>query len=371
MCRLVMIGCAAVRSLLAAAIVLTASNALPGRAEAAQAMAQPQLSFTCQFSTGPRTGQSQSYAGVAGIEAAPVGTFCADGQGSTGTVVPDVPLEPPAPVQPRPVAVAPPTTFICRFANGPRAGQVQSYAGVTGMQPIAVGAACTDGQGSTGVAIAEPPPPPPPPPPAPTTSSTCQFNNGPRAGQIQSYAGVTGIQPIPIGAPCTDGQGSTGVAVPDPSIQPARTAVPPPVAPPIPVPPPASAAGITGSSGGAPVREDRGATGPDNVAYVTYTGRRHARAASGNVETHAPDGIAQGPAVITGAAVGAAVRGVRGAVWADPKNIGYATGYTNNGRYYPGLPPGYGGSAAPPPPPSPPSLAAPTVPPMAWSGERG
>ena len=99
-------------------------------------------------------------------------------------------------------------SLTCQFLNGPRSGQIQSYAGVVGVQPIPVGAPCTDGQGSMGTAIAAALPGGG----QPTLTLTCQFTQGPRAGQTQSYAGVPGIQPIPIGAPCQDGQGSSGVA---------------------------------------------------------------------------------------------------------------------------------------------------------------
>lgn len=236
-----MIGRAAMSSLAGAAAILTATNLLPEPAQAAQGFAQPQLSFTCGFTSGPRTGQTQSYAGVAGIEAAPVGTHCADGQGSIGRVIPEVATQPPAPAPPPPPPTLAPTTFICRFDNGPRAGQVQSYAGVTGMRGIAVGAQCTDGQGSTGVAIAQAPAPPPvpvqpaPAPAVPARTSACGFETGPRAGQVQNYLGVTGMQPMLVGRACTDGQGGTGIAIPQAAVQPAA-AVPPPPAPPPPVP---------------------------------------------------------------------------------------------------------------------------------------
>lgn len=45
--------------------------------------------------------------------------------------------------------------------------------------------------------------------------------------------------------------------------------------------------------------------------------------------------------VLDGAAVGAPIAGLAGAVWADPDNTGYVTGYTLNGKYSPGAPPGY------------------------------
>ena len=44
-------------------------------------------------------------------------------------------------------------------------------------------------------------------------SSTCRFAQGPRAGQVQSYKGM--VQPIPVGSQCTDGQQSFGTAIPD------------------------------------------------------------------------------------------------------------------------------------------------------------
>lgn len=45
--------------------------------------------------------------------------------------------------------------------------------------------------------------------------------------------------------------------------------------------------------------------------------------------------------VFQGAAVDAPIAGLPGAVWADPGNTGYVTGYNYNGQYYPGAPPGY------------------------------
>src|SRR5215469_14172956 len=51
--------------------------------------------------------------------------------------------------------------------------------------------------------------------------------------------------------------------------------------------------------------------------------------------------VAPGVGVIEGAAVGAAIGGLAGAIWSDPNNTGYVTGYTYNGQYYPGTPPGY------------------------------
>ena len=98
------------------------------------------------------------------------------------------------------------TTMTCHFLTGPRAGQTQSYWGVPGVSPVAIGSPCADLLGSFGIGVAD------------GTSGglpagmtlTCQFTSGPRAGQAQNYAGVSGVDPIPVGAPCSDLQGSSG-----------------------------------------------------------------------------------------------------------------------------------------------------------------
>ena len=96
-------------------------------------------------------------------------------------------------------------TMTCQFLTGPRAGQAQSYAGVPGVNPIAIGAPCTDLYGSYGVGIADSYGSVPS-----GMTLTCQFTSGPRAGQAQSYVGVAGVSPISIGSPCSDLQGSYG-----------------------------------------------------------------------------------------------------------------------------------------------------------------
>lgn len=98
------------------------------------------------------------------------------------------------------VALAQQKSTLCRFENGPRAGQTQDYAP---QDPLPVGTPCQDGQQprSSGHVI------------APTgngkgsaggqKSTLCRFENGPRAGQTQDYAPEV---PLPVGTPCQDGQ---------------------------------------------------------------------------------------------------------------------------------------------------------------------
>ena len=53
-----------------------------------------------------------------------------------------------------------------------------------------------------------------------------------------------------------------------------------------------------------------------------------------------------GGGLLTGAAIGAAVGGLAGAVWADRNNDGVADGYVYNGQYYAGEPTGYANSVS-------------------------
>jgi hypothetical protein len=52
-------------------------------------------------------------------------------------------------------------------------------------------------------------------------------------------------------------------------------------------------------------------------------------------------GAATAAAALKDAAVDAPIAGLAGAVWSDPNNTGYVTGYTYKGQYHPGAPPGY------------------------------
>jgi hypothetical protein len=68
--------------------------------------------------------------------------------------------------------------------------------------------------------------------------------------------------------------------------------------------------------------------------------------------------VVPGVSVIEGAAVGAAIGGLAGAVWADRDNDGRVDGYVYNGQYYAGGPSTTAPTYMPPPPPT-------------RSGERG
>ncbi len=117
-------------------------------------------------------------------------------------------------------------TTVCHFTVGPRAGSTFDFASF-GARPIPVGSACTDGNLSSGVAVPAVSPPTPVPgfQPGANMTTVCQFNSGPRAGTAFDFAPF-GVQPIPVGSPCTDGQLSNGIAI-------AKLAAPPPTHPPI------------------------------------------------------------------------------------------------------------------------------------------
>ncbi len=158
-------------------------------------------STICQFQAGPRAGQTQDYAPMSPL---PVGTSCQDGQGSTGVVVAAKGggiTGGGGGIGPMPGGQQMGT--VCRFQSGSRAGQTQDYS----PQTLPVGSRCWDGQDSYGVVVASMGKSQGP---DKQLSTRCQFNTGPRAGQIQDYAPMP---PLSIGTPCQDGQGSTGVVV--------------------------------------------------------------------------------------------------------------------------------------------------------------
>ena len=197
-----------------------------------------------------------------------------------------------------------------------------------------------------------------------------------------------------VGAQCTDGQGSSGVAVTDVVHPPLEQVIPPPaeVLPPPPpvassppavelVPPPSARPeplppvprltsphtdSVPGAAVGASVRGLPGAKWADpknsgTVTGYTYKGRYHPGPPAGYDPTTATimsqsgpaRAIVQAPGVPASAIVGGLVRGERGAVWADLNNDGVADGYVEDGRYFPGVPPHFasrGDSVTQPPP---------------------
>lgn len=138
-------------------------------------------------------------------------------------------------------------TLTCHLDRGPRAGASFEFTGTVD-HPAQVGAACSDMSGSTGVAIAPEIAGQPgqnawrrsqgryyyqgpgytygpgpnyegtsPNSQGPTTNRstwTCRFTSGPRSGSSVDFARVPGSNAMPVGSGCSDGSGSTGVAVP-------------------------------------------------------------------------------------------------------------------------------------------------------------
>jgi hypothetical protein len=209
------------KSLVIAAVALVLALHQPPYIAEAQS-SPPGMSLSCQFTSGPRAGQTQNFTGVPGAMPTPIGSPCTDGQGSFGVAVSDTPSA----STPTTRGTPPGTSLTCQFTSGPRTGQTQNFSGVPGATPAPIGSPCTDGQGSFGVTIGPSPTTSGPAPGGPAgMSTTCRFTNGPRLGQTQNFAGFPGITPIPLGSPCTDGAGSTGFAVADttPSSGPSAT----------------------------------------------------------------------------------------------------------------------------------------------------
>jgi hypothetical protein len=149
---------------LAAGAVLSAYSASAREPSVIEVQTQStNLTQTCAFTNGPRAGETVDYTGDPGAPAIPVGSRCADMQGSSGDAV----VQPPSP--PRPPS---------RFYVSPGAPGVWGSAGE----------------------------------PSPGYTLTCLFDRGPDAGYAQDFSGVLGSEPIPIGAACTNGV-STGRAV--------------------------------------------------------------------------------------------------------------------------------------------------------------
>src|SRR5687768_15535402 len=89
-------------------------------------------------------------------------------------------------------SLPPGMSLTCQFTGGPRAGQTENFSGVPGATPVPIGSPCSDAQGSFGVAVSNTPSPSTPttrPGTPPGMSLTCQFTSGPRTGQTLNFSG--------------------------------------------------------------------------------------------------------------------------------------------------------------------------------------
>lgn len=100
-------------------------------------------------------------------------------------------------------------TTVCQFTSGPRTGTSFDFA-TLGIQGIPVGSPCTDGQGSNGSAVGGGTAGGVPP--TGNLTTVCQFTSGPKSGTTFDFAPF-GVQPIQVGLPCTDGQGNSGISI--------------------------------------------------------------------------------------------------------------------------------------------------------------
>jgi hypothetical protein len=174
-----------------------------------------QMGTVCSFNHGPAAGTSHDYASLTPV---PVGTPCNDGIGSTGTIIarPQDP-PPPAAAPATNASISQQTSTICSFNHGPASGTTHDYAP---LDPLPVGSTCNDGNGSTGTIIPKPDNPATGAA-APATNASvsqqmttvCSFNQGPAAGTTHDYAP---LDPLPVGAACNDGKGSTGTMIAKP-----------------------------------------------------------------------------------------------------------------------------------------------------------
>jgi hypothetical protein len=119
----------------------------------------------------------------------------------------------------------------CYFNTGPKVGQTESLKALE--KPVLIGKTCRDNAGNSGIAVEDqedeeaeaaeeaakeaeaagkamalqttknsvP------------LSTSCEFKQGPRTGQVENFQGK--LLPIPVGSTCSDGIRSVGVAVPE------------------------------------------------------------------------------------------------------------------------------------------------------------
>jgi hypothetical protein len=110
--------------------------------------------------------------------------------------------------QPSPGQSATSVSTVCEFVSGPQSGRTKDYAP---MDPLPIGTPCQDGQGSSGYVI--PRQAPQQNGSTPNLSTICLFTDGPRRGQTQNYEPRPAV---PIGSSCYDGMGSAGRVVAPP-----------------------------------------------------------------------------------------------------------------------------------------------------------
>ncbi|MDD4914392.1 MAG: hypothetical protein PHW13_05065 [Methylococcales bacterium] len=113
----------------------------------------------------------------------------------------------------------------CYFNFGPKVGQTENLKAFA--KPVLLGRPCTDNNGSTGISVLDKE--------AAEAeeaeevaeaalkagkkkyssqvrlSSVCQFNEGPRSGEVENFQDKN--PPIPVGTPCSDGVNSIGVTI--------------------------------------------------------------------------------------------------------------------------------------------------------------
>jgi hypothetical protein len=111
------------------------------------------MTLTCQFYTGPRTGQIRDLAGVA--SPARIGSLCSDGGSSAGIAIAPSTSDsaansPDHGAETNGVGAGQGRSTICQFMSGPKAHGWHDYAPVP---PLALGQSCQDGANSAGIVV--------------------------------------------------------------------------------------------------------------------------------------------------------------------------------------------------------------------------
>ncbi len=164
-------------------------------------IASAQTSQTCQFSSGPKSGQRQYFPTAAPVA---IGSPCWDGVSSHGAAIADEDSASSKAPPSGPGSAA--SSQTCQFSSGPKSGQRQYFPAAV---PMPIGSPCWDGVSSHGAAIADDTAASKAPTSAESTQ-WCQFSSGPKSGQRQYFPAAA---PMSIGSPCWDGVSSHGTAV--------------------------------------------------------------------------------------------------------------------------------------------------------------